>query len=924
MKWFFYLACFFTSLGSIAQDSISYYNTQIQLKSVHNKLENSEILFQKKINYLKNKDNLEEFFYSFYAYFSINKKADRFAMLSKIKALQWRNPKNNKEELALLYLKINIGREYLDAGLIEESIQFYEESLFLYQNNVALKYDIVEYCLKPLANNYTRLGDYARAENLLKTTIQLTENKSNTINLIASYINLSIIYQSTNKLEKAIKLLEKALEIKPISVSQKSILVSELGKNYYQKHQYNKAIKFCNQSLHLSDYKSTKQKNYATIGLSYFNLEKFKKAVVYFNKSLSLSKEVYGQNHRETAKIYQLIAAVYSQQNDFTKALQFYQKALQSVLPKYQPKDVFDNPNPVNFYAENTIKDALDGRAQIFTKKQDFKNAIKNYDIAFKSEEILMYSINSQKSKIRLQTENKNRSEKIVALYYNLYQNTHEITNLEKAFNSVEKSKANVLFNLLQNKYLRNEIKKDTLFRLEKKLRKEKAILTKNMLVEELKKEHANIEKLQFYNTKKSEISTKLQIIKKEIQHKYPFLNAIRKEISTKEIQQEFLTNKQILIEFFTTKKYIYIFSLEKNEPITLRKITKDSIFKKKLQQFINLFNTGSGTAIKSDFKTYQKLGFYLYKKLLAPELAHNIGSSVTIIPDGKLNFVAFDALLTEINTSTNFEKQAYLLYQNPINLGFSTTILQLQKKIKTTTTNNKLLGFFPVFENKHRNLQELTYTLNEKKSIQNSIKGSYYKKEKALKKTFIEKASNYRIIHLSTHASSGTFEKPAHIEFFDETLYLSEIYGLDLPNDLVVLSACETGIGKLQKGEGAMSLARGFSYAGVKNLIVSLWKVNDKATSILMHNFYQNYTKTNAKTYAIQQAKIDYLQNKNISNAKKSPYYWSSFVFIGNIEVAQIPTENNWLTSVIIGVTFILLITIFYKKFKQKKRIQK
>jgi CHAT domain-containing protein len=225
---------------------------------------------------------------------------------------------------------------------------------------------------------------------------------------------------------------------------------------------------------------------------------------------------------------------------------------------------------------------------------------------------------------------------------------------------------------------------------------------------------------------------------------------------------------------------------------------------------------------------------------------------------------------------------------------------------------NEKILGFFPVFKNNHRGLSQLTYTLIESANIKKTFKGNFLIESNATKRAFEKIANQYSIIHLSTHATAGDYFEPPAIEFYDETLYLQEIYGYNLNTDLLVLSACETGVGALRKGEGAMSLARGFSYTGVRNLIVSLWKVNDKSTEKLMTNFYKFYKNNNNKNEALHLSKLNYLNDFSISSSKKSPYYWASFIYIGEVNVSDNLFYKYWWLLVI---SFMLIVAYFVSK---------
>jgi len=128
-------------------------------------------------------------------------------------------------------------------------------------------------------------------------------------------------------------------------------------------------------------------------------------------------------------------------------------------------------------------------------------------------------------------------------------------------------------------------------------------------------------------------------------------------------------------------------------------------------------------------------------------------------------------------------------------------------------------------------------------------------------------------------------------------------------------LSACETGIGKLYKSEGAMSVARGFQFAGAQNLLFSLWKVNDYTTSVFMDYFYKNIKNGASYLEANANAKLDFLKDKSISNAKKSPYYWSAFVYYGGIDAAETPINNYfYILGLIVFIGLFLVIKHFRK----------
>ncbi len=611
---------------------------------------------------------------------------------------------------------------------------------------------------------------------------------------------------------------------------------------------------------------------------------------------------MFGKNDREVAKIHNQIAAIYKEQNQFQKGLNSYQEALSTLLPKYHPKTIFENPKATYFYPENTLKEALDGRALLFIQQNDFENALKNFELAFKVEDELRASFLTQNAKLIQQQENRNRSETCINLCYELYQKTNSIGWIEKAFQFAEQSKSRLLLEAKESAFLKSNLKKDPLFVIEKELLFKKAQLNKSIAIEELKEETVSIKLLANFTKERESIFNKLQLLKQEIQTKYPSLKTKNNTLITfKNIEEKLLLNNESLIEFFEGKDNIYVFLISKGEPAKLEKIVKDEEFNSQISEFLNLFSNNRGTTLQNNVTKYTSLGFQLYQKIFKNKL----NKKIIIVPDGLFSFLPFDALITEETSITNFKKLPYLIKKNSISYAYSASILIHETNAAKTIEEN-FIGFFPIFKNNHRGLSELNYTLQEAKSIENTRDGEFLLNSNASKKAFETLAKNYSIIHLSTHATSGDYYAPPAIEFHDETLYLPEIYGYNLQADLLVLSACETGIGTLRKGEGAMSLARGFSYAGVKNLLVSLWKVNDKSTEEIMAGFYKNHEQSGNKSEALHTSKLAYINNETISASKKSPYYWASFVYIG--EVTSLENSNfNFSWFLIVG--FVLIV---------------
>jgi CHAT domain-containing protein len=160
--------------------------------------------------------------------------------------------------------------------------------------------------------------------------------------------------------------------------------------------------------------------------------------------------------------------------------------------------------------------------------------------------------------------------------------------------------------------------------------------------------------------------------------------------------------------------------------------------------------------------------------------------------------------------------------------------------------------------------------------------------KEENVKKEDMDK---FKYIHFATHSLiERKFTKRSGIVLSldddpqeDGILQMDEILNLKMDADLVVLSACQTGLGMLRSGEGIIGLTRAFMYAGTPSIVVSLWNINDRSTAVFMKNFYKYLMQGNDKSKALQLAKLDMLQSER--PLYRHPFFWAPFVLIGDPE---------------------------------------
>jgi CHAT domain-containing protein len=838
---------------------------------------------------------------------------DTFVARPSAKALQnltnaenafWKNlkPKTKDELLSVVVLNCNKAYYQNRFGLVHHAISSYEKAWQIYQKYKLKDYDIIEYCLKPLGNLYTVLGDYDSAENTIKQYYFIAETEKNQSQKIAAILNLSNVYQSSGKISIAIELLEKTLKTEKLSSVLKGILLNNLGNNYLlssgddllfpeKREKAEKAfvssIKFLQKEKGQSETLSNSYRNLAS-----FNRERqnFETANSYLEKAEKLFFKTPDHQPRKLAKLYYEKALILFDERKYEESSKQIAVVFKTLIPDYNSKNSLPNKNQL--YAETVLVDALDLKGEIL-KIYHPKKALEAFGLSFYIEDLLMNGLVYENSKILMQLRSRNRTEKCISIYNNLYEKEGKAEYLEEAFQLSERTKAGILKSYRSN--IKNASAK------EKQLLQQLQNLNNAILKEQQKGDTADIFKINQLIKKQNELMLSLKKIQSE--------NAdyITENCDLKTLLSKLENDRAIMVYYFMGSEKLYYFTLQHNRislnrvPIGDGKIT-DILF------FLDYFNDAN--AITNDISGYNRSGNSVYNLLQLPN--NSVYQNLIVVPDGILNFLPFEALITRKSNTSNFAKMHYLLNDFKIAYHISASIYLNSKPIYKS--EQTVLGVFPVFE---KTAFELNYSKKELASIRSNFKGKYLENSEASFANFKNNAQNYSILHLSTHASSGDIETPASIKFYDQEVLYSELYNLNINPDLVVLSACETGIGKLYKAEGAMSIARGFQFAGAQNLLFSLWKVNDYTTSVFMSDFYKNIKNDKSYFEANANAKIAFLNNPEISNDKKSPYYWSSFVYYGSISPKE--SSANYIVYIISLLVVIGLFLVFnhYRKWK-------
>ncbi|HOY07789.1 MAG TPA: CHAT domain-containing protein, partial [Saprospiraceae bacterium] len=516
-----------------------------------------------------------------------------------------------------------------------------------------------------------------------------------------------------------------------------------------------------------------------------------------------------------------------------------------------------------------------------------------------------------ESSKLGLQSGARQREEAAMQICRQLYERTGLTIYLEKGFEIAERTKAAVLLEALRDNLIGQKLRNNPQYKMLSTLRQTAAWYRKQLILE------PQNEMAGQWRSDLDELTGRINTLRNSI----PELNRLEAAASKHPgTPPGTFSSGENWVEYFVGAQFVEIFSGKGTTASAWNRLPNDEVLQVQVQKFQSFFSNAS--AILNDPAGYLQTAFLLHQKLLPDAIPAS--TQLLIIPDGFTHFIPFEALVTEMTSNRiSLRNASYLIRKRQIRYAWSLRSLQEQAAMQSQATGF-FLGVAPLFENRERGLSPLPASREE--WIRLGQNSDQLIGNQAVAASFLSRAGNYRILHLSTHAFAGTDPaSPPRIELFDQALLLPDIYALSLQSDLVVLSACETGIGAEQKGEGVMSLSRAFAQAGAAGIISSLWTVNDRTTSLIFRDFYQLIGDGETTGTALRLAKLRYLENDDISATQQSPYFWAGLVEVGaDRKITDVDMLSIFqVTCILLGIVALLCVYLnrrriraFFKQF--------
>lgn len=861
-------------------------------------------------------------------------------LLTKCIAEKWRDPNTEKEAVLLGWIYVN--RAYLydqKQGDYLAAKKDYLSALEWFE-----KYDFQDfyvgcYLIQPLGNIYTRLGENEQAIGMLDEFQRICRNENQLDALMNSYNDLGRAFMNKEAYEEAVELFKVGTKIDEMNWSNLGLIQSSMAEAQLYLGQFDDAVVTANHSLenlkkaqlayNKGDFRLEATSRYmagtlTTLGFLYLKKNAFDQSLAQFQQALSIAEKFYQGKHRRKAKILNGIGDCYNHFERYEESLTAYQTALTQSVAGFDNEDVFTNPSDDLLFADVVISEALIAKAEtaakIYDKSLDTKwlnLSADTYQTYFRWVKKLRAQQLNVQSKLSLTGEIHQTAEEAlkVLLKLNTVEGIGERNKL--AFEIIEQTKGILLAesdvpNLLSTGAPQAAGELDELDAL--KMQKSLFQIDMNtMSGSEFRIERdrlkQNIEAL----------DRKISILDFKLREKYRAYDRLKLERESTidfELLTAYLTEQKAeLFTFFLGNENLFLIHVSNGE-FNFYSIDFESYTKSAPRFFEQLNNRQL-----SDAANYEAAAENLYQ-ILFNAIDETSKNNWLIIPDGELNLIPFEALVdTRQGSAASFKKMNYLLRNRVIHYAPSVKFILENKN--NPVGDKFYLGMAPIFKNTE-NFSELTHSKEELTYANSLFDGEVFFNENATKQRFISVANDYALIHLSTHAGVGTGNNnDGWIAFHgtNEKMLTPELLQLNLSAGLVILNGCETGIGKIYKGEGMLSMARGFIQSGAQSAITNLWQVNHEANAKLMENFYGHLQGGNSPAFALNQAKLAYVNNQEVDETGAHPHFWAASILVGTNADLNLETTSNdsFYTGLIIGGAILLLFIVIFFMRRQR-----
>jgi len=803
--------------------------------------------------------------------------ATRSQLLTEAVSNAWRRPRTDAENQAWLDLLTNEGYALLLKGAIVSSTDAYTAAYNWARQHreIADEQQVLETILKPLGNNYTRLGDYEQALFIHRKALAIAVTGSDKQVLAGVYANLANTSSNMGRPRQSLDYCGQGLAavdgrsaLAGLLLSERADAAMQLGNVPFARESITKSVKVLQDKRQDPSAVYWLLMAYQQAGDIYAGEPA--EALQFYKKAYALQSAMSsGVRQRERAKLLLRLGRFYLRTGQPAQAAAWLDKCLSLLLPG----ESWTSLKEQDLYAENTLADLLFTRAGLARQQKDTDGALRLYTLSFAAAGRLRHQLISGSSREEAVNDTRQRYEDAIGLAWDAWADGHDKKYLSVMLRLMEGSRAQLLLEELQRQQLyRAQFAGDSLTTRIRLLQKALSYYQK----EAIGKDDSVIAGQQ------KQLSWELA----QLYKKAPVVDTVADQTSYSPQPYSVLQKGQTARSFFCGSLAIYTLECTPAGISFAEKLPLNSLWQDSLRGWIRTwFGQGEGRMIDHPLTWYRQ-AFGLYQQLFSLHPLH-AGTSYILLTDGALNLLPIDALVTSPAASPSPADWPFVINQAQVSYGWSLSTL------KERMHPAGGIGFSGLFiSGSYRSMPLLKAIAAERQGLQQLIPdGSWYSDAQATTAAFRKALSSSAVLHISSHAFAKTDSLfVPRIELYDSSFYLFELKTMEHQPDLVVLSACRTGDGKMVSGEGVQSLARAFIGGGTGAVVAGWWDVNDETASRLMQSFYSRLVsqqesaavKENA-ALALRAAKLNWLKDPAVNYLHKLPYYWAVLNYQGD-----------------------------------------
>jgi CHAT domain-containing protein/tetratricopeptide (TPR) repeat protein len=834
---------------------------------------------------------------------------------------------------------------FIDYGMSDSALYYLEKSEEIERKAFGEGHGGLVILYIQRARIFRLVGDYDRALEYYQQAFGILQKNENTKGYQGRslYLNMGSLYKSLGDYASAEKVLLNLLDLEgkvhPTNMALYYYYLGDIQRllgNYAQSEKYFRSVFKINDQFLAPDY-HRKVFDYLGYGILLDSLKMYNQAGQYYSEAVRIAEKNYGFHHPVTAGSLKSTGDHFCLAGEQDKALAYYQQSIFSLVPDYDVAGFASNPPPGQINDNLFYLGLLKGKASVLRelagtasdlgdRKQRMMAAFSSYQTSIGIIDKLRNSYLSDRSKLYLSENERDTYEKCVESAYQCYELYSDPEYLKQAFMVAEKGKYATLLSVLQReKTIVLAGIPDSIVQMDASLRKELSF-QQELLLESQEDTLNDTVATERYQVRIFQLRDRIERLNKRLETEYPAYYDLlyNQQVLGPDAIRKKLGSSEKLLEYFYGGSYLYRFEIYR-QGMDCHRIPLGEAFDQELAVIENYLSRNFLVdTLQVSHEMFLATAHSLYGQLIPPSPAH---SRLIIIPEGRLSYFPFDILVSEPveQFSGLFNQVPFLIKDHSIRYGYSATLMERLEKGERIRLN-KLIAFAPGYGSASDTAasageaREMAIDRTRLRSLPGSIKevmeigrisgGRAFTGTTASEALFKKLAGDSHIIHLATHAFLDDADPLKSKLVFSEGnagedgfLNVYEIYNLDLVARMVVLSACNTGAGRLNRGEGIMSLARAFIYAGVPNIVMTLWTVSDRQSYELMVGYYRQLIAGRSTETALRRAKLKYLEQATPSY--QHPQYWAGYILVGNPDKLFIPRLWKWIVP-------LLLVTIF------------